>query len=130
MVLYSSFGGYLYAGLSRKFIQVGDIQLSYFERMPSFTKGKEVPEPTTVIFVHGFSANKTMWMIMSKHLPKEWHLVMVDMPGHGESGFNPNGDYSSYGLADKLNEVRPYYHGDLLIIYGYRVGRWMGGGQI
>lgn len=100
---YKRFGGYLYAGLSRKFIEVGDINYCYFERLPS-SQPTEGESPVNVLFVHGFSANKTMWIIMSKYLPKTWRLVMVDMPGHGESSFNPGGDYSSQGMAAKLDE--------------------------
>lgn len=99
------FGGYLYAGLCRKFVHVDGIQYSYFERLPS-TSPSPGQTSRTVVFVHGFSANKTMWIVMSKHLPKSWRLVMVDMPGHGESGFQPKGDYSSRGMAVKLNRVR------------------------
>lgn len=43
---------------------------------------------------------------MSKYLPKSWRLVMLDMPGHGESGFQPEGDYTARGMAVKLNRVR------------------------
>lgn len=31
---------------------------------------------------------------------------MLDMPGHGESGFDPKGDYTAHGMADKLDQVR------------------------
>ena len=116
------FGGYLYAGLHRKFVQVGSINYSYFERPPSGSgsgsgsataaaassttrsnsnnsssncggawAGAGGKGPVTLLFVHGFSANKTMWMIVSKHMPREWRLVMLDMPGHGESSFDAEG---------------------------------------
>ena len=32
--------------------------------------------------------------------------MMVDMPGHGESSFDPNGDYTAHGMADFLDQVR------------------------
>ena len=101
----SRFGGYLLAGLSRKFIEVGNIKYSYFEWKPPPTQSA----PVTVLFIHGFSGCKTMWMVMAKYLPKEWHLVMLDMPGHGETSFNLNDDYSSTGLATKLNQVSSGY---------------------
>lgn len=99
------FGGYLYAGLITKSVQVGNINFSYFERPPSASDPKNAQ---TLVFVHGFSANKTMWMVMSKYLPKSWRLVMVDMPGHGDSTFLRNSDYSSNGMADKLDQVRRF----------------------
>ena len=71
--------------------------------------------------MHGFSANKTMWMIMSRHLPKSWRLVMLDMPGHGESGFQPNGDYSAEGMTAKLDEVQSNF---LLYRVAVSPGTW------
>lgn len=102
------FGGYLVAGLSRKFLTVDGIEYSYFERagtVKADSSGRS-KEPTTLLFLHGFTANKTMWMFMSKYLPKEWRIVMLDMPGHGESSFKPNNDYSALGLAEKIHSVR------------------------
>ena len=95
------------AGLSRKFRTVGDIEYSYFERagvVKTESNGHR-KEPTTLLFLHGFTANKTMWTFMAKYLPKEWRIVMLDMPGHGESSFKPNDDYSALGLAEKVHSV-------------------------
>ena len=95
------------AGLSRKFRIVGDIEYSYFERagvVKTDSNGRR-KEPTTLLFLHGFTANKTMWMFMAKYLPKEWRIVMLDMPGHGESSFKPKDDYSALGLAEKIHSV-------------------------
>lgn len=108
------FGGYLVAGLSRKFLTVDGIEYSYFERAgsakvtdssSSSSSGQKKTEPTTLLFLHGFTANKTMWMIMSNYLPKEWRIVMLDLPGHGDSSFKPNNDYSALGLANKVHSV-------------------------
>ena len=81
---------------------VGDIRYSYFERLPTSPSS----HPITAVFMHGFSANKTMWIVMSKYLPLDWRLVMLDMPGHGESSFKSGSDYTPRGMSDKLNEVR------------------------
>ena len=42
---------------------------------------------------------------MVKYLPKEWRLVLVDLPGHGETTFEPNAGYCATGLTAKLHEV-------------------------
>lgn len=103
------FGGYLIAGLARKFFEVDGICYSYFERAPaenvSDDDSKKQQKPVTILFLHGFTGNKTMWMLMSKYFPKEWRLIMLDLPGHGESTFKPGCNYSTLGLASKLNEV-------------------------
>lgn len=90
--------------MTRKFIEVEGICYSYFERTPVGDSDNE-GEPVTVLFLHGFTANKTMWMLMSKYLPKEWRLIMLDLPGHGESSFKSGSNYSALGFAHKMNEV-------------------------
>ena len=32
---------------------------------------------------------------------------MLDLPGHGESSFTSDGNYSAFGLARKLHDVSP-----------------------
>ena len=102
------------AGLSRKFLTVDGIEYSYYERAGTANKtdssGGGTGEPTTLLFLHGFTANKTMWMVMSKYLPKDWRIIMLDMPGHGESSFKPNNDYSALGLAEKIHSVSVIYY--------------------
>ena len=100
------------AGLRRKFLTVDGIEYSYYERAgsPKTDMDGQKREPTTLLFLHGFTANKTMWMVMSTYLPKEWRIVMLDMPGHGESSFKPNNDYSALGMADKIHSVSIIVH--------------------
>ena len=97
-----SFGGYLVAGLYRKFLQLDNSSFCYYERPAPFP---DQHKATTVLLLHGFTANKTMWMVVSKFLPKDWRIVVLDLPGHGESSFTPDGNYSAFGLAQKLHEV-------------------------
>lgn len=93
------FGGYLVAGLHRKFLELEDTSFSYYERPATQEKAP------TVVFLHGFTGNKTMWMIVSRFLPKSWRIVVLDMPGHGESSFAPNCNYSTLGLTQKIHDV-------------------------
>ena len=91
------------AGLSRKQITVNGITYAYYERLPiRVVAGEDAP---VVVFLHGFTADKTMWMMTVRYLPKEWRIVLLDLPGHGDSSFVQNGDYSPIGMATKLDEV-------------------------
>lgn len=98
------FGGYLVAGLHRKFLELEDTSFSYYERPATQEKAP------TVLFLHGFTGNKTMWMIVSRFLPKSWRIVVLDMPGHGESSFAPNCNYSTLGLTQKIHDVSIQMH--------------------
>lgn len=97
------FGGYILAGLQRKFLKVKNFSFSYYER-PSTS-----PEdnPTTLLFLHGFTSNKESWVRVTQNLPTSWRIVVLDMPGHGESSFDPKLDYSPYGMVEKVHMVSP-----------------------
>lgn len=40
---------------------------------------------TTIVFLHGFLENKSMWNGITESLPRALRKVSVDLPGHGES---------------------------------------------
>ena len=41
----------------------------------------------TLVFLHGFGADKDSWPSMIRLIPKHYHCVVIDMPGHGETTF-------------------------------------------
>ena len=45
------------------------------------------PSHPTLVFLHGFGADKNMWPTMIRHIPSSYHCVIVDLPGHGETTF-------------------------------------------
>ena len=102
----SRFGGYIVAGLKRKFLYLKEFSYCYYERQPLADSGAEPPaNAPTILFIHGFTSNKTMWMVVTKYLPKTWRIIILDLPGHGESSFKPEADYSPDGMVEKLNDV-------------------------
>ena len=96
------YGGYLIAGLRRRFIHLNDVSYCYYDRpsTPSNTKREE-----TILFIHGYTNSKDTWIMVAKHLPKEWRILALDLPGHGESGFKPKSDHSPEGIVRKVHEV-------------------------
>jgi len=40
---------------------------------------------TTVVFLHGFMENLHMWDQHSEELSKEYQVICIDLPGHGQS---------------------------------------------
>lgn len=54
---------------------------------------------TTIVFLHSFGHNKTLWFPQLTHfLERGYRVVAPDMPGHGESSFDPD-DHSVDGIA-------------------------------
>lgn len=57
-------------------ISIGEIV--YFEN-------SQVDKKPSVLLVHGFGANKENWLRFSRSFKDNYHVVIVDLPGHGES---------------------------------------------
>ena len=49
----------------------------------------------TIVLIHGFGGNKDNWLDFVRHLPPEYRVIALDLPGHGD---NPR-------LTDKIYSV-------------------------
>ena len=53
------------------------------------------PEAPPVVLLHGGGQTRHAWGGTAETLAREgWHAISVDLRGHGESGWSPDGDYS------------------------------------
>ncbi|XP_057312779.1 monoacylglycerol lipase ABHD6-like [Hydractinia symbiolongicarpus] len=67
-------------GLSRKTLSLDStFTFSYIER------GTPHPKTPTILFVHGFSSSKESFLQTINHLPRTYHIIAFDLPGHGET---------------------------------------------
>ncbi|WP_166253133.1 alpha/beta fold hydrolase [Marinobacter salicampi] len=71
-------------------------------RLVWLERGKPGADRPTVILIHGFAAMKENWSSWLPLLPKNWHLVVVDLPGFGESEYRPDRDYRFETQAERL----------------------------
>ncbi|KAK2915456.1 monoacylglycerol lipase abhd6-A-like isoform X1 [Channa argus] len=68
------------------------------------TRGMVGGTMPSMLLLHGFSATKDMWLPVVKHLPRNQHVVCVDMPGHeGTSRTGPE-DYSIQGQVARIHQ--------------------------
>lgn len=81
-----------WAGLETKTIKSEDITFSYSEGGP-----KNAP---TVLLVHGFSGSRDNWNRVARKLTKKYHVVALDLPGHGDTIAPANFDYTVANLSD------------------------------
>ncbi|KAH9512570.1 Alpha beta hydrolase [Bulinus truncatus] len=68
-----------YAGMKTKFIGDEEMIFCYGER------NSPQPGKPSLVFVHGFSSSKDQWISCFNGLPKDLHMIAVDLPGHGFS---------------------------------------------
>ncbi len=89
-------------------------KISYFE------KGKG----DTIVLLHGFLENKSIWENFVNELAKDFHVVTIDLPGHGVSeSLGPVNEISA--MADAVNTVLQYLRVSKAIMVGHSMGGYV-----
>jgi abhydrolase domain-containing protein 6 len=83
------------AGLTKKEIKISDHNVVYLE-------GGKGP---TILLLHGYTANKDNWTRFADYLTKDYHLVIPDIPGYGESSKLMD---SSYDLSHQISRLHEF----------------------
>lgn len=76
--------------MNAKQVYVSGTTVSYYE------EGKGEP----IVLIHGFCGSKDYWQKVIPALAKEYRVIAVDLPGHGDSDL-PSGDFS----IEKMGEM-------------------------
>ncbi len=68
-------------------------------------------EGPTIVLLHGFAAQKEIWLPMIRNLPREYRIVAIDLPGHGQSDRPSEARYRTRdfveGIGRALEEIAP-----------------------
>lgn len=82
-------------------------------------------KPNTLLFLHGNSHSlKTYSQQLSSELLEDYHLISVDLPGHGES--SKNGNYSLKNFAHLLQKFILALDLKNIIVVGHSMGGHVG----
>lgn len=103
-------------GLRRAVVDVGDSQLMSYQGGPANAK-------EAVVLVHGFSADKVVWVRFAKHFTKRYRVLVLDLPGHGDTAYNPALNHSAASQAIRVLRAMDA----LGIARAHVVGNSMGG---
>ena len=87
-----------HAGLEVKTAPAGDVVLTYMER-----QSVNIENPETLVLLHGFSANKDNWILFTRALDEKFHIIAIDLAGHGDSEKLLTTDYTLITQAERLN---------------------------
>ena len=104
------------AGLSEKTLDWDGKTISYLENNKDDKK-------QTIVLIHGFAANKENWVRFAAHLVSGYHVVIPDLPGHGESVKDFNLKYAYSDQVKYLHDIL----GRLKIETFHMAGNSMGG---
>ena len=87
---------------------------------PVALKTTELGAGPTIVFVHDLGAGRLAWMPVARRLIGRYHVVLVDLPGHGESPM-PDG-FTFNAAAAALDPVVAKQKPDSTIVVGHGVG--------
>lgn len=95
------------AGLERKSITLDFGEMVYSEN--------NVKSDVTLVLVHGFGGNKDTWNRVVTGLNDTYHIIAIDLPGHGESISKKTLGYTITDQAERLSlfleakKIKPLY---------------------
>lgn len=70
----------------------------------------------TLLLVHGFSSSKESFFGVFKHIPRKFHVLAVDLPGHGETPLKDT-DIGILHFVECVNEVFQIFLNQIVLFY-------------
>lgn len=107
----------LRAHLAQRSVQAGDTRWVYDE-------GGRGP---TVLLVHGYMDDRSVWLGVAQFLTPHVHVVIPDLPGWGDSSRDPQGDYGYAAQADRLHAFVQALHLERVVVAGHSMGGGIAG---
>jgi 2-(acetamidomethylene)succinate hydrolase len=77
---------------------------------------------TPILFVHGFSHNRSVWEKFMADLPESLRPISIDLRGHGESPWSPHAAYDLYDYARDLPRLLDALSIERAIVVGHSLG--------
>jgi len=78
--------------------------------------------PKTVILVHGWTCDETTWNSQVSELSKEYRVITLDLPGHGQTPSPKDGKLSMDLFARAVEAVRKDSKADRVVVVGHSMG--------
>ena len=75
-----------------------------------------------LLLLHGSNASFMTWEPWSKSLSDRFHVIALDLPGHGLTGAVPNHDYSGAGMVKFVDEFADAEHLQSFALAGNSMG--------
>lgn len=79
----------------------------------------------TIVFLHGFLENHKIWEYYKNELSDNYHVVCIDLPGHGNSANLTNEVNRMEDISDRVNEVLDFLNVKHAIIIGHSMGGYV-----
>ena len=87
---------------------------------PVALKTTELGRGPTIVFVHGLGGSRNDWLPTARRLLAHYRVVLVDLPGHGDSALPEPFSFATVGEA--LDGVLAKQNPDSTIVVGHQFG--------
>jgi abhydrolase domain-containing protein 6 len=101
------------ANLTIKSVNIPDFKIVYAEGGTG----------DTIVFVHGFGGSKDRWLKIAKYFTTNYRVIMLDLPGFGDSSKPQDAKYNIMSQVERLN----LFVNELRLTKFHLVGNSMGG---
>src|SRR5436190_20635679 len=75
-----------------------------------------------VILVHGWTCDETSWDFQVPELSRKYHVITLDLPGHGKGDPPKDGKFSMTVFARAVEAVRAEAKIDKAVLVGHSMG--------
>lgn len=82
-------------GLRKESVDIGELRLVTYQGGPPDAK-------EAIVMLHGYSADKEVWPRFARHLVDDYRVIIPDLAGHGEAGFDTAWDYRAPAQARRV----------------------------
>lgn len=101
-------------GLRESRVDAGDTTLAVLEGGPA--------DAPAVVLLHGYTADRVVWMRFAKHLVRDHRVVVPELAGHGASGFTSGTGFSAPAQAARVAAVMEHLGIDRAHVAGNSMG--------
>jgi pimeloyl-ACP methyl ester carboxylesterase len=102
------------------FVAIAALMATLVHAEPVVLKTTELGRGSTVVFVPGLGGSRNDWLPTARKLLGRYRVVLVDLPGHGES---PLPDpFSFAAVGDALDAVLARQNADSTIVVAHQMG--------
>ena len=102
------------AGLETKSIALDFGEIVYAEN--------DVKSDVTLVLVHGFGGNKDTWNWVVPPWNDKYHIIVIDMPGHGDSVSKKTLSYTMTDQAERLHTFLEAKNIKQFYLFGHSMG--------
>ncbi|VVM90730.1 Lipase 1 [Pseudomonas fluorescens] len=125
---YPAIGHWLYdlnMAAEAKLYRLHKLVVPITEMTVSTWQGGPYEASSSVLMLHGFSADKNIWLRFARHFVGNYRVIIPDIAGHGETGFKAGGGYDIAVQAKRMIQLLDVCGVEKVHVIGSSMGGYM-----